>query len=243
MVSEPVRVSARIESVVPLGAGVREIRLHAPAAPRFLPGQYLQIIHGSDSAIPFSIASAPEELPHLTLHYLAQAGVDEAARMDDLLKSETSVDVLLPCGDCGFSSPLSRPLLMLAGGSGIAGVRSLLRSLLPAPVTMKLYWGAAGTEDLYLREELDALASRHAEFSWTPVSETAADDCRKGRIGEVVAEDVATGVLNLSDWEVLIAGGPPMVWGTVEALKSCGLTAAETRSDVFAYAPREDLWD
>lgn len=241
--SEPVRVSARIESVEPLGAGVREIRLHASAAPAFLPGQYLQIVYGTDSFIPFSIASAPAELPYLTLHYLAQAGADDAARMDALLENESSVDVLLPCGDCGFVSPLRRPLLMLAGGSGIAGIRSLLYSLLPSPVSMKLYWGAAAAEDLYLREELDALASRHREFSWTPISESAADDCRQGRVGEVVAEDVAAGVLDLEEWEVLVAGGPPMVWGTVAALKSCGLTAAQTRSDVFAYAPREDLWD
>lgn len=241
--SAPVRVEARIESVKALGAGVREIRLHAGRAPSFLPGQYLQIIHGTDAVIPFSIASAPAELPHLTLHYLAQAGADDALRMDTLLASESSVDILLPCGDCGFASPLRRPLLMLAGGSGIAGVRSLLRSLLPAPVSMKLYWGAAESEDLYLREELDALAARHDEFTWTPVAESPAEGCRKGLVGEVVAEDIAAGLLDLSAWEVLIAGGPPMVWGSVEVLKTCGLTAEQTRSDVFAYAPREDLWD
>jgi hypothetical protein len=33
-----------------------------------------------------------------------------------------------------------------------------------------------------------------------------------------------------------------MVWGTVEALRPHGLTEGRTRSDVFAYAPREDLW-
>lgn len=241
--AEPVCVNARIEAVNPLGAGVREIRLHCIAAPRFLPGQYLQIVHGTDSVIPFSIASAPDELPHITLHYLAQAGADDAARMEDLLATESSVDVLLPCGDCGFANPLSRPLLMLAGGSGIAGVRSLLRTLLPAPVAIRLYWGAVGAEDLYLRAELDEMASRYAEFNWTPVSETAADDCRRGRVGEVVAEDVAAGTLDLSEWEVLIAGGPPMVWGSVEVLKHHGLKAERTRSDVFAYAPREDLWD
>lgn len=241
--SGPVRVNARIEAVKPLGAGVREIHLHASAAPHFLPGQYLQIVHGADSVIPFSIASAPDELPRLTLHYLAQAGAEDAARMDSILETETHVDVLLPYGDCGFEGPLTQPLLALAGGSGIAGVRSLLRTLLPTPVAVKLYWGAAGAEDLYLREELDELASRHLEFSWTPVSEAAAADCRTGVVGDVVAEDIAAGALNLSHWEVLIAGGPPMVWGTVEVLKAHGLKAAQTRSDVFAYAPRAALWD
>ncbi|MCC5888838.1 MAG: hypothetical protein JJT88_20555 [Gammaproteobacteria bacterium] len=241
--AEPVRVSARIEAVTPLGAGVRAIRLQAPAAPRFLPGQYLQIIDGVDSFIPFSIASSPDELPQITLHYLAQTGADDAARMDVILETQSSVDLLLPCGDCGFSDPLVRPLLALAGGSGIAGIRSLLRTLLPAQVDLRLYWGAATAEDLYLRWELDELASRHERFTWTPVSEAAAPGCRTGRIGEVVAEDVASGALELSDWEVLIAGGPPMVWGTVEVLKPWGLTRSQARSDVFAYAPRADLWD
>lgn len=241
--AEPVRVNARIEAVTPLGAGVREIRLHAAEAPAFLPGQYLQIVHGTDSLIPFSIASAPDELPHITLHYLAQPGADDAARMDAILETESSFELLLPCGNCGFARPLTRPVLALAGGSGIAGVRSLLRALLPAPVAVTLYWGAAAAEDLYLRQELDELASRHATFNWTPASETAAPGCRTGRVGDVVADDVARGRLNLRDWEVLIAGGPPMVWGTVEALKASGLTAEQTRSDVFDYAPRADLWD
>lgn len=241
--AEPVRVNASIESVEPLGAGVRAIRLHIPAAPRFLPGQYLQVIDETESLIPFSIASAPHELPHITLHYLAQAGAEDAARMDAILARRTRVELLLPCGDCGFAGPLTRPLLALAGGSGIAGIRSLLHSLLPASVAVQLYWGAADAGDLYLRAELDELASRHEAFSWTPVAETAAATCRTGRVGDVVAEDVAAGRLALSDWEVLIAGGPPMVWGTVAALKPCGLTQEQTRSDVFDYAPRADLWD
>lgn len=241
--AETVRVEARIESVEPLGAGVRGIQLYAPDAPHFLPGQYLQIIDREDSLIPFSIASAPDELPRITLHYLAQAGANDAARMDAILDTRGHIELLLPLGDCGFSKPLTRPLLLLAGGSGIAGVRSLLRTLLPAPVPMKVYWGAATPLDLYLRPELDALSLEHPEFSWTAVAERADSTCRSGRVGEVVAEDVAAGTLDLSRWEVLIAGGPPMVWGTVELLRPCGLTRAQTRSDVFAYAPREDLWD
>lgn len=242
--SAPDRVSARIESVTPLGAGVREIRLRAEGPASFLPGHYLQILHPDGAAIPFSIASAPLELPAITLHYLAQPDSEDATRVESLLATAERMDLLLPCGDCGFTAPLARPLLALAGGSGIAQIRSLLHSMLPAPVPLRLYWGAARADDLYLASELDALATRHDGFTWIPVAEAASSDprVRKGRIGDAVAADVTAGELDLSSWEVLIAGGPPMVWGTVAALRHCGLSQTRTRSDVFDYAPRDDLW-
>ncbi|TVS10605.1 MAG: hypothetical protein EA417_18860 [Gammaproteobacteria bacterium] len=242
--SAPVRVNARIEAVTPLGAGVREIRLRAEGTASFLPGQYLQILHPDGTAIPFSIASAPQELPAITLHYLAQPDSEDATRVESLLTNAEHMDLLLPCGDCGFTAPLARPLLALAGGSGIAQIRSLLRTLLPGPVAIRLYWGAARTEDLYLTSELDAFAAGSDHFTWYPVAEQDAADqrVRQGRVGDVVAADVAAGNLDLSAWQVLIAGGPPMVWGTIDALRPCGLTQAQTFSDVLSYAPRDDLW-
>ncbi len=275
---EAIRVEARIEAVTPLGAGVREIRLRAASAHDFLPGQYLEILHPDGAPIAFSIASAPNELPHLTLHYLAQLDSEDATRMEALLVTGTTLQLLLPHGACGFTAPLKHPLLALAGGSGVAQVRSILRARLPAPVPVRLYWGAATRDDLYLAAELDELAAQHAEFTWIAVAEEsdleqsdleqsnleqsnleqsnlekaasfdpaagtgATATMRRGRVADAVAADIAAGELELEAWQVLVAGGPPMVWGTVKALRPLGLCAEQTLSDVFSYAPRDDLW-
>lgn len=263
--TETVRVDARIEAVTPVGAGVQEIHLLAAADCDFLPGQYLEILPPQGAPIAFSIASAPSELPRLTLHYLPQPGSADATRMDALLTGGGMLQLCLPLGACGFAAPLEHPLLALAGGSGIAQVRSVLRALLPAPVPVRLYWGTATPDDLYLAAELDALAARHAGFTWVPIAEGSDPErsdpegraraaasrkspvedvarIRPGRVADAVAADVAAGALDLAAWQVLVAGGPPMVWGTVTALRPLGLGPEQTRSDVFSYAPRDDLW-
>ncbi len=241
---DPHHITARIERIRPLGGGVREIRLQAREQPvPFLGGQYLLIQHPDGSVIPFSIASAPSEWPLLTLHYLAQAGSDDALRMDDLLVEGRSLELELPHGDCGIAEPLARPLLLLAGGSGVAQARGILRSLLPrTQQSLRLYWGAEGLADLYLAAELNALARAHACFSWEGVTEQGDPGTRQGLVSDAVISDLARGALRLDEWDVLIAGGPAMVWGTVAALLPHGLRQQQTRADAFSYAPRGDVW-
>lgn len=198
---------------------------------------------GADSApVPFSIASAPRELPRLTLHYRPTPGSEDASRADALFVEGREIAVDLPHGACGVERPLARPLLILAGGTGIAQARSIVREHGRDPgVTLRLVWGARTPEELYLAGEFDAAAGEG--FAWIGACETGAPpERRRGRVADVVAEEVAAGRLLLGDWDVLVAGGPPMVWGTVAALRPHGLVRERTRSDVFAYAPRDDLW-
>lgn len=224
-----------------------EIRIRLDEVPRDLrAGHYVLLQHPDGAAIPFSLASAPSALPELVLHYRATAGSEDARRVDEILGAGGRVVVEGPCGRCGIDA-IDAPLLILAGGTGISQARSILLEFLPhgsAPV--RLYWGFAGMDDAYLREELDALAERVPEFEWTAAVEHEAPvgaNLRPGRLADVVAEDIAAGRLDIGAFDVLVAGGPPMVWGTVEALRGVGLTEARTRADVFEYAPRDDLWD
>jgi CDP-4-dehydro-6-deoxyglucose reductase len=198
---------------------------------------------GADAApVPFSLASAPRELPRLTLHYRPTPGSEDASRADALFVAGRDIAVDLPHGECAVERPLPRPLLILAGGTGIAQARSIVREHGRDPgATLRLVWGARTPEELYLAGEFDAAAG--AGFQWIGACEAGATaDRRRGRVADVVAEEVAAGRLALGDWDVLVAGGPPMVWGTVAALRPHGLRRERTRSDVFAYAPRDDLW-
>ena len=227
-----------------LGAGVVAVDIHLGALPEGVrAGHYLLLHHPDGSTIPFSIASPPHELPALTLHYRPTPGSDDARRMDEILARPGPVTVDLPHGTCGVDADLLRPLVMLAGGTGIAQARSIALEIADqATADVHLYWGARTEADLYARTEFDALAARAARFTWTGAVETPAEGLRSGTVAAVVAEDVAAGTLDLGAVDVLLCGGPPMVWATVAQLRGCGLTEARTRSDVFDYAPRDDLW-
>ena len=65
---------------------------------------------------------------------------------------------------------------------------------------------------------------------------------REGRVSDAVLSDIEGGRLTLSDWQVLLGGGPGMVWGTVEGLLPAGLRQAQCQADAFSYAPRTVAW-
>lgn len=240
----PVRLEGVLAPPRALGAGVLgvDIRLEGDAGP-VLAGQYVLLVHPDGSAIPFSLASPPRDLPQLTLHYRSAAGSDDARRMDEILAHPGPVTVELGHGDCGVHAPLARPLVMVAGGTGIAQARSIaLEHAETAARDLILYWGARSAAELYARDEFDALAEQAPRFRWIAAVEDGSAGSRSGTAAAVVAEDVARGALDLGAADVLLCGGPPMVWGTIAALRPHGLVEAHTRSDVFTYAPREDLW-
>lgn len=240
----PVRVEGVLAPPRELGAGVVGVDIRLAADPGLvLAGQYVLLVHPDGTAIPFSLASPPRDLPQLTLHYRSTAGSDDARRVDEILARPGPVTVEFGHGECGVRAPLARPLVMIAGGTGISQARSIaLEVAEQAARELVLYWGVRDASDLYLREEFDALAATAPDFRWTAAVEQVPAHARGGTAAEVAANDIANGALDLGAADVLLCGGPPMVWGTVAALRPYGLTESQTRSDVFAYAPREDLW-
>ena len=89
------------------------------------------------------------------------------------------------------------------------------------------------------------LAEAYPRFSWVGCAEAGASedsDLRDGRVSDAVLSDIAEARLSLNGWQVLMGGGPGMVWGTVEALLPAGLRQAQCQADAFSYAPRSVAW-
>lgn len=91
-----------------------------------------------------------------------------------------------------------RPILMVAGGSGMAPVLGVLRQLADERCerTVRFYYGAREERDLFGAEEIAALRERLADFRYTPVT---------GRfVHEAIDEE-------LTDPDVYMCGPPPML--------------------------------
>lgn len=243
-------ILADLEAVEALPDRVLSLALRLRGdAPPVAPGQYICLGAPGDARLPLSLASDPADLPALTLHFQPTPGHSDSAYLLKLLEQGGPLGVDLPHGECIFADPLSAPLLLLGGGTGITQLRSVVLAQLrlggqDGP-PLRLYWGALSGEGIYLKDELNLLAEAYPRFSWVGCAEAGAredSDLREGRVSDAVLSDIAEARLSLRGWQVLLGGGPGMVWGTVEALLPAGLRQAQCQADAFSYAPRSVAW-
>ncbi len=231
-------LECKVLAINSLGADVHEVILQLPAGcqPDYRPGQYLLLasLHGPFS--PFSIASAPAEEGRLRLHILAAN--DEPASLLAGLKADAVARVQLPFGEVRVDVAQSAPLLLIAAGTGLAQMRSIVEQarLQGSRRPIHLYWGARTGAELYRLgsgEQWQQLPNLHFH---QVVSHDPDWPGRKGLLYEAVVSDLP----DLSAFEVIASGSPAMVYGTLDALVAHGMQPQQMQADVFSYAPRPE---
>lgn len=152
--------NAKVGSVTDETARTRTLRLEVPDWPGHRAGQHLDIRLTADDGYQaeraYSIASPPGEPLAITVERLDDGEVSpyltEEAQPGDQL------EVRGPIGGYFVWEPASGgPLLLLAGGSGVVPLRSILRyrSLTGSSVPVRLLYSSRNWEDVIYRTELD----------------------------------------------------------------------------------------
>lgn len=138
-----------------------------------------------------------------------------------------------PLGDF-WLRPTAAPLLLVAGGSGLAPLLAILQEAVAAGVTRPatLLFGARTEDDLYAQEEIGAIA-RHwrGTFRFVPVlSEAAADSPWNGERGLVTEKMPA--VIE-ADMHAYLCGPPAMIDGAVALLLRHGVARKDIHAERF----------
>ena len=122
---------------------------------------------------------------------------------------------------------VTRPLLFLAGGTGLAPFLSMLRRLAEKGTNgqpVHLVYGVTRDDDLVDVETLEALAARIPGFSFaTVVADPGSAHPRKG----YVTDHLEAGQLNAGEIDVYLCGPPPMVDAVRGWLAAQGVTPSE----------------
>ncbi|MCZ2720999.1 NAD(P)H-flavin reductase [Marinomonas sp. 15G1-11] len=208
----------------------------------FIAGQYLMIVLPSGEMVPYSIGSAPHELPELTLYILVNDDASLAYKVIDFLMSHTDITIKMPGGDSHIEAPLITPnvdhILLIAGGTGFSQIKSLYDHLKYQNYSGKVsfYWGLRTPEDVFQKEWLKVMSDTDNGFSINVVVNEPNDSWggRTGWLYQAIQEDFT----DLSQSVAFISGSVAMVYGTLDQLQASGLHDAQCTSDVFAYAPR-----
>ena len=145
--------------------------------------------------------------------------------------------VELPFGDTHLAELPDGPLVLIAAGTGMAQMHSLLEHcrVRGFEYPVHLYWGVRRPEDFYTIEEWAQWQQLPNLFLHKVVSDLCGWDGRCGLLHEAVCEDID----DLSRIHVYASGSPAMVYATLDALVNAGMDAHQMRADVFAYAPRD----
>ena len=150
---------ATVEAVRPENAHVQTLRLRVPDWIEQLPGQHyvvrLTAEDGYSASRSYSIASPPEDrgVVELTVDRLPEGEVSPYLTEDVAAGDE--IEVRGPIGGY-FVWRGESPLLLIAGGSGIAPVMAMLRSRRQShpDVPVRLLFSTRGPEELIFADEL-----------------------------------------------------------------------------------------
>lgn len=258
----------RVERLERLAPDVMALFLRLPAVEdfRFSAGQYLDIMLADGRRRSFSIASPPHDAGLLELHVRRVSSGEFTVHVFETMRPGALLRIEGPLGQFVYREPETglvegagpaaapppaiakpgpsaqagtTPAILVAGGTGFAPVKSILRHVLETGGRrpLHLYWGARHEVDLYQDAWVRERVERFPQFRYTPVlSMPAGDEASRHRTG-LVHDAVLADYPDLSSAEVYAAGPPAMIAALREQLPARGLADERLYFDSFEYAP------
>ncbi|MDJ0944298.1 MAG: FAD-binding oxidoreductase [Kiloniellales bacterium] len=225
---------ARVAELTRLARDITLLRLDPGAAGafRFRAGQYARLSFGDLPPRDYSIGSRPDEAL-LEFHIRDTGDGGSSSYVAEILREGDSVGLEGPYGEGFLREADPRPILAIAGGAGLAPMKSIVETLLAGGATQEilLYFGVRRDADVYLEGALEALARRYRNFGFHIVLSEAppGSGFRRGLVSDAVAEDLD----DLGRYTAYVAGPPRMVEATRSLLTRRGLPLDRIYADPF----------
>lgn len=216
------------------------LRLHEEEEINFKAGQYVQLhtkpyAKVKDSVFrAYSIASVPSEKKAVELIVrLVPEGICTSYVHEHLSEGDTAM-ISGPYGDFFLRGNCSE-LVMIAGGSGLAPIRSIILDVLEKGIDLKMnfFFGAVTKRDLYYLDEFAELAAQNDNFNFIPaLSGPRPEDEWDGETG-LITEVVGRYVENAEDKEAYLCGSPGMINACLNVLGNKGFEGDKIFYDKF----------
>ena len=233
------QLPCRVTTCEKLNDDVIRLMLELPKSERlqFLAGQYIDILMKDGKRRSFSLANPPHEDQKLELHIRYYEGglFSEYAFKD--LTDKVLLRIEGPLGQFTLQKS-DRPIIMIAGGTGFAPVKSLIEHALQIEDyrPTHIYWGARTETDLYSNELVEEWCDTYSHIKYSPVlSEIDNVKHWQGKTG-FVHNAVLSDYEDLSAYDVYACGPPPMINAVVESFPQKGLNRERLFSDSFEFA-------
>jgi len=192
-------------------------------APGFQPGAYFLIkVPGTEESRPYSIASIPSDLPEMRFLIRYLPGGVMSGYLAETCQTGDFVEIEGPYGDF-ILRETTKPLVMVAGGTGLAPIISMLDSLREARrhrAGISVYFGVRTYGDLFYLEELGLRREMMPRLDYHIIVEQA-DPRWSGPVGRVT--DLLSETQLDEGTTCYLCGPPGMIAAATERLIAAGL--------------------
>lgn len=235
------KLPCRVQKITRAAADViiLEIRLPASEKFQFIAGQYIDFLLADGKRRSFSIANAPSTADVLELHIRHVPGGFFTTHVFEKLKEKDILRFEGPLGGFRLNENSTRPIILLAGGTGFAPIKSIVEQAIATGNTrpMTLYWGSRDRAGLYQFDLARSWEAKLPGFRFMPVlSDSPVGDAWEGRTGLAhlaLIEDLP----DLSGHEVYACGSPAMIESArTDLLGRCGLPPEAFYADAFSFS-------
>jgi len=197
-----------------------KLELVKPDRIRFLAGQYVSIkINAEGERRSYSIASSPDVNHGVTIVAEMFPDGKGSEYLRELVIGD-KVEILGPMGRFAVRQEKQK-LLMIATGSGIVPIYSMINDLLinkKETRPIRLHWGLREEKDIFWLDNFERLTKAHANFVFDLVLSRPSEGwglCR-GHVQDCLRRDFASE--NLAAWEGYVCGSQKMVEEMVKVL-------------------------
>jgi NAD(P)H-flavin reductase/ferredoxin len=233
------QIDAIVLNVTWFGERTAKVVVRTDEAVAFNPGQYFewhlpQLAHARS----YSASNKPGSN---TIEFLVR--MHDGGGVSDLLRNgELSLGDLLslkgPFGFYDLSPSDDRPLILLAGGTGVAPVKSIVEYLIDngSRRQIKVFYGARDQAELRSADAFRALADTHASLTFTPVLSHEPEASGWTDLRGLVTDAMQAALGDAFGAQAYLCGPPGMIQTATQTLESNGVMSSDIHCDKFTPA-------
>jgi phenol hydroxylase P5 protein len=230
---------AVIERVTWFGERTAQVTMRCPAPIDFRSGQYFEwFAPGTSSARSYSASNLPGSTQLEFLVRIYPGGKVSSLLQRHELAAGDIVSLRGPFGSYVFNPDDPGSAIFVAGGTGLAPIKSIVESALASETSRQLilFYGARNKQELGCAEKLQQWAGQYPQLQFIPVlSEEPENSDWTGRRGTVV-DAMKSELGEQFGAQAYLCGPPPMVDLATAVLERSGLSPADIYCDKFVPA-------
>ncbi len=227
-------VTCKISSIEKLNDFLYRIFLSPTKDVSYKAGQYVSVVMAEGDKRHFSIANAPVT-NEIELHIGATPENSYAMQVIEKMHNEGQVEVEIGNGDAYLREDSSRPIILMAGGTGFSYVKSLLEQIVHLNLENPVYlnWGVKEYSHFYFENEASAWAEKHSNIHFHPVIELPEVEWQghQGYVHQAVLDEFS----DLSAFDIYVVGRFEMAKIAREDFLKQGALVERIFGDAFAF--------